>query len=72
MLQHVLWRSKFVWIPGKVALAVGVFNVKPDEVVGDVVLVKACIDCLHVLLVVVVPSALVVAQCEYGWEGLGT
>lgn len=51
-----------MWIPGEIALAICVLNVKPDEVIGDVVLVKACIHCLHVFLVIVVPTALVVAQ----------
>lgn len=58
-------------IPGEVAFAVRVLDVQPDEVIGDVVLVKASIDCLHVLLVVVVPPALVVPQCIDGRESLG-
>lgn len=59
-------------IPGEVALAVRVLDVQPDEVIGDVVLVKAGIHRLHVLLVIVVPPALVVTQCVDGREGLGS
>lgn len=69
-LQHILWHSKLVRIPGEVALAVRVLDVQPDEVIGNVVLVKAGVDRLHVLLVVVVPPALVVTQCIDGREGL--
>lgn len=58
-------------IPREIAFAVRVLDVQPDEVIGDVVLVKAGIDCLHVLLVVVVPPALVVTQCIDRREGLG-
>lgn len=60
-----------MWIPGEVALPVRVLDVEPDEVIGDVVLVKACIHLLHVLLVVVVPAALVVGQSREGRERLG-
>lgn len=70
-LQHIVWRSKFVRIPCEVALAVRVLDVQPDKVVGNVVLVKASIDRLHVFLVVVVPPALVVTQCIDGRESLG-
>lgn len=69
-LQHILWHSKLVRIPGEVALAVRVLDVQPDEVIGNVVLVKAGVDRLHVLLVVVVPPALVVTQRIDGREGL--
>ena len=70
-LQHLLWGCKLVWIPGEVALPVSVLDVEPDEVIGDVVLVKACVHLLHVLLVVVVPAALMVAQSREGRERLG-
>lgn len=60
-----------MWIPSEVALAIGVLDVEPDKVIGDVVLVKACIHCLHVFLVIVVPAALVVGQGSKGREGLG-
>lgn len=51
-----------MWIPSEVALPIGVLDIEPDEVVGDVVLVKASIDRLHVLLVIVIPAALMVSQ----------
>lgn len=57
-------------IPGEVALPIGVLDIKPDEVIGDVVLVKAGIDRLHVLLVIVIPAALMVSQGSQGRERL--
>lgn len=59
-----------MWIPGEVALAIRVLDIQPDEVIGNVVLIEACVHCLHVLLVVVVPAALVVGQRRQGREGL--
>lgn len=42
-LKHFLWRCKLVWIPSEVTFPICVLNVKPDEVIWDVMLVKACI-----------------------------
>ncbi len=70
-LQHFLWCRKLVWIPGEVALAIRVLDVEPDKVIGDVVLIKARVHCLHVFLVIVVPAALVVGQSSQWREGLG-
>lgn len=61
-----------MWLPGEVALPVSVFNVEPDDIVRNVVLVKARIHVLHIILVIVVPAALVVGQCEQGREGLAS
>lgn len=69
-LKHVLGAGELVGVPGEVALAVGVLDVQPDEVVGDVVLVEALVHSLYVLLVVVVPAALVIGQCRDGGERL--
>lgn len=70
-LQHFLWCGKLVWIPGEVALPVCVLDIKPDEVIRDVVLVKACVHRLHIFLIIVVPATLVVGQGGQGREGLG-
>lgn len=59
-----------MWVPGEIALSIRVLDIQPDIVVRDVVLIEACVHCLHVLLVVVVPAALVVAQSKDGREGL--
>lgn len=59
-----------MWIPGEIALSICVLNVEPDIVIRDVMLIKACIHCLHILLVIVVPAALVVTQRKNGREGL--
>ena len=45
-------------------LAISVLNVQPDDIIGDVVLIKGSIDCLHIGLVPVVPTALVVGNTE--------
>lgn len=42
-LQHFLWCWKLVWIPGEIALPICMLNVQPDEVIWDIMLVKACI-----------------------------
>lgn len=70
-LQHFLRCCKLVWIPSEIALPICVLNVKPDEVIGDVVLIKACIHRLHIFLVIVVPAALMVAEGSQGRERLG-
>jgi hypothetical protein len=41
--------------------AIGVLNVKPDDIVGDVMLIKASIYSQRVCLVTVVPAALVIS-----------
>lgn len=43
-LQHFLGVCKLVWVPSEVALPICVLNIQPDEVIGDVVLVKAGIN----------------------------
>lgn len=70
-LQHFRGRGELVRVPGEISLSISVFNIEPDEVIGDVVLVKASIHRLDILLVVVVPATLVVAQSRQRWEGLG-
>lgn len=50
-------------------LAIGVLNVQPDDIVGHVIFVKACIDSLDVCLVAVVPAALVVPDGEVLGQG---
>lgn len=42
-LKHFLWCCKLVCIPGEVAFPICVLNVKPNEVIWDVMLIKACI-----------------------------
>mmetsp|Transcript_33421 Transcript_33421/g.74958 ORF Transcript_33421/g.74958 Transcript_33421/m.74958 type:complete len:362 (+) Transcript_33421:1247-2332(+) len=53
-----------VLVPGEVALPDGVLDVKPEHVIGDVMLVEFGIDHPHVGIVLVVPAALMVAQRE--------
>ena len=53
------------FIPRHVPLTVRVFNVEPQDVVRDVVLIETFIHFLDVFFVAVVPSALVVTQGEH-------
>mmetsp|Transcript_12550 Transcript_12550/g.37706 ORF Transcript_12550/g.37706 Transcript_12550/m.37706 type:complete len:368 (-) Transcript_12550:667-1770(-) len=64
VVLHRLWVRESLTVPCQVPLAIRVFNVQPDDVVGDVVLVKAGIHRQSVCLVVVVPPALVVPEGE--------
>mmetsp|Transcript_10951 Transcript_10951/g.20113 ORF Transcript_10951/g.20113 Transcript_10951/m.20113 type:complete len:245 (-) Transcript_10951:1953-2687(-) len=57
-------------VPREVLLPVSVLNVQPDGVVRNVMLVEPCIDCLDIVLVLVVPAALVVAQRKLLRHGL--
>ena len=45
-------------------LAISVLNVQPNDIIGNVVLIKGSINCLHVCLVPVVPTALVVGNAK--------
>lgn len=42
--------------------AISVLNIQPDDVVGNVEVIKALVDGRHISLIPVVPPALVVAQ----------
>ena len=53
-------------------LSVCVLDVEPDDVVGNLVLIKARVHRVHVGLILVVPSALVVANGEQLQGGIGT
>ena len=50
--------------PRRSPLAISVLNVQPDDVIGDVVLIKGSIDRLHVCLIPVVPATLVVGNAK--------
>lgn len=60
LLQHLARLWELVVVPGEVAFAIRVFNIQPDEVIRDVILIKALVYRTHILLVIVVPAALVV------------
>ncbi len=45
-------------------LPVGVLNVQPDDIIGDVICIKAGVHLAHIRLIPVVPAALVVPQCK--------
>ena len=59
---HAQGRRELVLVPRKVALAVRVLDVEPQHVKRQVVLLELGVDIRDVLLVLVVPPALMVAQ----------
>mmetsp|Transcript_8128 Transcript_8128/g.30544 ORF Transcript_8128/g.30544 Transcript_8128/m.30544 type:complete len:725 (+) Transcript_8128:1218-3392(+) len=52
-------------VPREVLLLIGVLNIQPDHVDGEVVVLEALVDLRNVLLVLVVPPALVKTQREH-------
>mmetsp|Transcript_9856 Transcript_9856/g.18575 ORF Transcript_9856/g.18575 Transcript_9856/m.18575 type:complete len:260 (-) Transcript_9856:556-1335(-) len=64
VVLHARRCGEEVLVPCEVALAVGVLDVQPDDVVGHDVLVKAVVHLVHIRLVTVVPAALVVPDGE--------
>ena len=70
-LHHAEAVGELAGVPREVLLAVGVLDVEPHDVHGDVVLVELGRDGEDVLLVVVVPAALVVGDRELGRERRG-
>jgi hypothetical protein len=71
LLNHILRIGKFNWVPGEVFLSVGMLNVEPDCVEGDVVFVEGFVHGLHIGLVIIVPSALMVGYGELLQRGRG-
>lgn len=61
-LQHVFRLGELAGVPGEVALSICMLNVQPNEVIRDVVLIKALINSLYILLIIIVPAALMVSQ----------
>lgn len=70
VLQHVFGLRELVRVPSEIAFAVCVLNVQPDEVVRYVMLIKALVHSFHVVLVIIVPTALVVGKSSQRRKGL--
>src|SRR5687768_12992554 len=45
-------------IPSEVLFAISVLNIEPHDIIRDVMNIKVCIHVTHILLALVVPSAL--------------
>ena len=60
----LFWSVLFAFKQGT-PLAICVLDVQPDDIVGNVVGIKACCHGSHILLIAVVPAALVVAQRKH-------
>mmetsp|Transcript_1308 Transcript_1308/g.2251 ORF Transcript_1308/g.2251 Transcript_1308/m.2251 type:complete len:223 (+) Transcript_1308:1253-1921(+) len=58
-------------VPREVPLSIRVFDIQPEDVIGVVVLLELFMHSIDVLLVLVVPATLVVAEGEERGESLG-
>lgn len=63
-----IWESFLV--PGEVPFALGMLYVQPHDIIRNVMLIKSCIHCFYVLLILIVPAALMVPQREERGHGL--
>lgn len=64
VLDHAKWIWEMMRIPCEILFVVGVFNVQPHNVHGNVIFVEFLINTVHIVLVFVVPAALVIGQRE--------
>ena len=71
LVGHVYGVRELVVIPREVPLAISVFDVQPHHVHRDVMFVEVAVDGEHVLLVIVIPTALMVGQGEEGRQVCG-
>lgn len=69
-LKHFFGFWELLRVPGEVAFAISVLNVQPDEVEGDVVLIKTLVHSFYIFLIVVVPATLMVSKSGQRREGL--
>lgn len=52
-------------VPSEVPFVVRVFDVQPHDVHGDIVFVEAVCHIPHIVLIVIVPATLMIAQSEH-------
>lgn len=72
MLKHGEWLREAAGVPGEVSLAISMFNIQPDDITGQVVIIKTPIHFQHIGLIPVVPAALMVAEGEEWGQYLGS
>src|SRR5271154_6718418 len=56
------------WIPRKVLFVVGILNVQPDRIVGNLMFIESCVHSQDVLLTPVIPSTLMMADGKERWK----
>lgn len=71
MLKHGAGLGEAAGVPGEVPLAISMLDVQPDEITGQVVIIKALINFQDIGLISIVPAALVVAEGEERGQCLG-
>ena len=59
---HGIW--ELLLVPSEISFAIGVFDVQPNHIHGDVEFVKVGVDRQNVVLVVVIPPALMIRDGE--------
>ena len=64
MVDHIHGIGELLRVPSEISLAVGVLDVQPNDVDGNVELVEVGVDRENVVLIVVVPSTLVISDGE--------
>mmetsp|Transcript_14761 Transcript_14761/g.22203 ORF Transcript_14761/g.22203 Transcript_14761/m.22203 type:complete len:203 (-) Transcript_14761:25-633(-) len=64
IVQHPAWIRKVVRVPRKIALAIRMFDIEPNHIVGHIERVKLVGNLKHFVHVVVVPTALMMAETE--------
>jgi len=67
---HGLGVGEEVLVPGEVALAIGVLDVEPQDVVWKIKFLEFAMDLRDVFLVLVIPPALVVSKGKHWREVL--
>lgn len=70
LLKHFFGLWEILRVPGEVAFAIRVLNVQPNEVIGDVVLIKPLINSFYIFLINIVPATLMVSESGKRREGL--
>lgn len=70
MFLHLSGVLKFLFVPSKIPLAICVLYVQPYHIIRNVMFIKASIYCLDILLILIIPPALMVAQSKKRGQGL--
>ena len=62
VVNHLLSAIEFVFIPREVPFAIGMLNIEPNEIIGNVQFIKFIGYSPDILNVIVIPSTLMVSQ----------
>lgn len=70
MFLHLSGVLEFLFVPSKIPLAICVLYIQPYGIIRNVMCIKASIHCLDILLILIIPPALMVAQRKKWGQGL--